>query len=215
MFFARPLLLAATLSLAACVQVQSNVTRFHEDFPTVGKRFVMVTTAQQDTSLEYKSYAEKVGQRLQSYGMKPAQNADYGVTLNFAVDGGHEVISSTPVYGPAGGGTVFESGTIRTTDELGHVVKGKYKGQKYIAPSYGVVGTDVSSSTVYNRTLEMKISDQKTHQTVFEGKVESAGGEKTFAAVADCLIAAMFQNFPGQSGQTQSVILDADECGVK
>lgn len=197
----RLLLTITTLALCACAQVQSHVTRFHENPALAGKRFVMITTQEQEQSLEYKAYAEKVGQWLQRYGMSPAPGgrADYGVHLDFSVDDGREVISSSPVYGQVGGG-------------LGHSGKKRKKGAAGHAPIYGVIGTELHSDTIYTKKLSLRITDQARRRPVFEGSVISDGNDPSFAPVADCLMASLFQNFPGLNGQTETVILESDKC---
>lgn len=187
--------------LGACAQVQSSVTRFHENPTLIGKRFVMMTTREQEQSLEYKVYAEKVGQWLQRFGMTPAPagRADMGVHLDFSVDDGREVISSSPVYGQVGGG-------------LGYSGKKHKKGAAGHAPIYGVIGTELHSDTLYTKKLSLRLTDQNHNRPIFEGSVINDGSDPSFAPVVDCVIASLFQNFPGLNGQTETVILDADKC---
>jgi hypothetical protein len=47
---------------------------------------------------------------------------------------------------------------------------------------------------------------------VFEGSVGTSGEEDDFSPVSSCLITALFEDFPGESGGTQTVAVSAGEC---
>ncbi len=61
--------------------------------------------------------------------------------------------------------------------------------------------------------VDLKKSTQDNVHKVFEGRVVSAGSSSQFAMVADCLIDALFENFPGVSGKTSRVTLYSKSCG--
>ena len=192
---------------AGCTRVQSDVTRFHElSADSKGKSFFMLPTKDQDGSLEYRQYAEAVAQKLEAAGyVRKAEllDSDYAVAIQYTISDGKTVTSEMPLFGQTGGGTSYQSGTIMTPGGG----MSSYSGSTYTPPTYGVVGSTTTSHTYYTRQLSMDIID--THKSserklyrVFEGKVVSTGSSGSFAKVSQCLINAMFDNFPGESGKT-------------
>jgi hypothetical protein len=92
-----------------------------------------------------------------------------------------------------------------------------YGGSTYTPPTFGVVGSNVSTGTVFTRQLWLdmidvhKSAEGKLHK-VFEGKVVSTGSSGSFAQVSQCLINAMFDKFPRESGKTAKINLPGSSC---
>ncbi len=63
----------------------------------------------------------------------------------------------------------------------------------------------VGSSTEHDRFLVMVILD-KNNNTVFEGRVRSAGSRSDIAAVMPQMIDSLFASFPGKSGKSTRMI---------
>jgi hypothetical protein len=144
-------------------------------------------------SLEWKSYADLVAQQLEKNGLvqidKPRE-ADYGVFINYAVDGGQTYTYSTPIIGQTG--SVTSSG-------------GR------VTPVYGVVGTNTNQGTLYGRTVKVTIYDvrrerqEKKPVVAFEGIGSSAGPGASLHSVMPTIVTGIFTDFPGPSGETRRV----------
>jgi hypothetical protein len=182
----------------------------------------MVPVGDQAGSLEWAHYADLVAQQLTSRGYIKAVGATpikYAVFFSYAIDRGKAMISSVPVYGQTGGGTT-------TT-----FYSGSGSGYAYTQPTYGEIGSELVSTTVFTRTLELEIFDAPTFQAgvpagmqeqstmpppeifasamasekVFEAKAGSMGTSGSISTAIPAMIAALFKDFPGKSGETISV----------
>jgi hypothetical protein len=85
-----------------------------------------------------------------------------------------------------------------------------FSGTTYKQPSLGVVGTGVSTDSVYTRVLNLDIIDiekSKSGQVnkVYECKATSIGTSETLPPVMPALIGSIFDDFPGISGVTREV----------
>lgn len=205
------------VALTGCMPVVSDVTRFHDpdNLQPIGT-FVVIPYGEQIGSLEYKHYASLISSKLAEYGIEEVGNkdgADYAVLFSYGIDNGETVTGSIPIWGQKGGGTTFHSGTVNA---LGGGMA-SYSGTSYAAPEYGIVGATNYSQTVYNRFLDLDIVDLKNSKknepaVVFEGKVRSKGKTGSFTAVSECLISALFKEFPGDNGGTERVEMMSEEC---
>jgi hypothetical protein len=208
--------LALALFLSACLSsVSSNVTRFHDPVMISQRGSVYIEPqGEQIRSLEFLTYAQEVAQEMSALGfaaVKDRAKADFIVTFSYSVDGGREVVSSTPVYGRTGGGFEEHSGTYNSFDPSS---SGTYAGTTYSSPKYGLLGMDISSRTEYLRGMRLTMyRNAPDMPSVFEGNVRSTGEADSFTAVSRCLIRAMFRDFPGKSGETMKVAMSLEECG--
>ena len=88
----------------------------------------------------------------------------------------------------------------------------------FLGYSIGVVGSQTYQYTEYTRVLKLdiveavKTRNDRIHR-VFEGKAVSTGSSGLFAEASDCIIDALFEDFPGVSGETKNVVLELDSCG--
>jgi len=206
--------------LAGCVAVvEADVTRFHTLTPSPSiKTFkVLPSDKNKEGSLEFNAYAEKVKNRLKETGYfshEPTDKPDYIVFLGYSIGDGQTKIGSSPIIGKTGGGTAYQSGSVSS----GYGGFGSYSGTTYSPVTYGVVGSRTYQYTEYTRVLKLdiveavKTRNDRIHR-VFEGKAVSTGSSGLFAEASDCIIDALFEDFPGVSGETKNVVLELDSCG--
>ena len=197
--------LLGSLFVAGCTNyVRSDVTRFYSpNGLSEAKSFVFLPTPEQFKSLEYKSYGALIAGEMREEGFRLVEKksqANYGVRFNYGTNGGETVIEQDPFFGSVGVGTGSRGtgvnvgvGTVFGTGGFG-----------------GRSNTDIY--TEYARRLTLDIIDLSDDSNVFEGTVTSRGNASSFAPVSACLIAAMFEDFPGENGDTQRVNIDADIC---
>lgn len=216
------MLMVAMLGLAGCQGTMFNaqVARFHQLTPDdLDKTFVLIPYEEQKGSLEFRQYAASVASHLTKHGFvqaSPPDSAEYAVFIKYSIGGGKTVTGSLPLYGQTGGGTTYQSGSV-TTYSGGTTGYGTYAGTSYTTPTFGVIGSVPYSTTNYTRRLGLAIIDLKNStkentRTVYEATVVSTGSASTFATVAECIISAVFKDFPGESGKTTRVKLAADTC---
>ncbi len=197
-------------------QIQSHVTRFHDNFDT-HKTVVVLPTDKQKNNLEYKQIASSVAAQLEQHGMTPASEskADYAAFVSYGIDDGKMVTSAVPIMGQTGGGTTYHSGSVNTFGSGGSGF-GSYSGTSYTPATFGVVGMAPVSSKQYTRFLKLDIYDLKSSRKdpkkVYEGTVKSEGSTGVFSAISDCLVQALFKDFPGVSGKTTSLTVSGDTC---
>ena len=195
-------------------RVVSEVTIFHEFTPDAGDA-VFVTGAHDimNSSLEFKSYRQQIENKLVENGVSTVSEesaAQYIAVVNYGIDDGTTTtqITSTPIFGQTGGGSTTHSGSVYSAGGLS-----SYSGTSYTYPTYGIVGSSTSSYdiTTYKRVLTLDIFSRpkdlnSTNYTkVWEGKLNSVGTCGNINEVIDELIAAMFTNFPGVSGTTETI----------
>lgn len=178
----------------------------------VSKTFAFLPTKEQQGSLEYASYCEKVAQRLKVYGWKydaaASDTTDYFVFLSYAIDNGETISGVIPIYGQTGGGTAFSSGTVRTN----YGTSATYTGTTTAPATFGQTGAIPYNRKEYGRQLILSIIDRaKSVENevikVYEGRVASSGSSSEISEVLPIMIEALFKDFPGKSGKTESVVL--------
>lgn len=200
-FFKLAAFILLPLILTACgTKVVSRVTNFY-DAPkmTAGGTYYIAPTADKDTSLEHQSHMAAIKRKLNAAGFTEStqEKADYAVAISYGIDGGKTTTSIAPIYGQIGGG--YSAGSV------------------YVAPTYGMIGTDYETTTIFTRFVQMDIFDQAASTAdkpvkVFEGKAISQGTAPSFNQVSQCLIDALFFNFPGEDGKTKVIKLKGKEC---
>ena len=206
--------LLALMAVAGCTTavVRSDVSIFHE-LPSAaasGLKYSAMPLKAQEGSLEHKFYEGLVKSELDKLGYveTPADAADVIVFLEYGIDDGKQVVSSYPIIAQTGSTTGFTSGTIRNS--AGRYVT--YSGVTTYTPTYEVIGTGVTSQTVYTRFMRLDFLDPGELRNgkvrkVLEAKVFSAGSSGQLATVMPIMIQALFQTFPGKTGSTRQVDL--------
>jgi len=200
------LMLFCSLVLTGCTNyVRSDVTRFYSPQGLdKAKTFVFLPSEAQFNSLEYKRYGDFVTNEMVAKGFRLVSGkseANYGVKFNYGSDNGRTVIQSDPIFGTVGVGTGTRGSGVNVG--VSTVFGGRYG---------GVIGSDIDARTEYSRQFTLNIIDLKTNNPVFEGRVISRGGASSFAPVSQCLIQAMFKDFLGENGGTETVRIDVESC---
>jgi Domain of unknown function (DUF4136) len=202
---ARLLAVVVLVALSACAtQVRTQVTRFNH-MPAVanGDTFAVVPIKEQASSLEWEHYAELVAQQLASNGyarlpLSEVARAKYGVLFSYTIDRGRTVTTEVPVVNQIPGSTTTFS-------------YGSNSGVAYTQPTYSV-NWEPATATMFARELELEIFDTQQNWAsqghsppIFQADARSAGVSGSLAPVMPAMIAAVFKDFPGKSGETISV----------
>lgn len=192
-----------TLGLAACASpkyVVSDITR-HHSLPSApsGQTFAIVASDDdQDESLAFDAYSGVIAQRLSSLGLRSFDGSgatpDLVVTLKWSVEGPSPDIKSR--NSGFGYGVGF--------------------GSRYSHFGYGFGGpidNRTSTKQMYVRRVDMVIYDGATYNTeapkrVFEGSAVSAGTNGQIDPVMPYIVQALFDQFPGASGETKTVRIE-------
>ena len=188
-------LLALPLALGACATATSpvQVTRFHLGQAIErGSAVVEPATGGDANSLEFKTYAAAVQRELQGIGYVPSEGL--GSTLFVAVvaisrDSRAALARRSPVSIGIGGGS------------------GGYGGGVGGGISFGLGGG--ARGDIVVTELSVKLKRRADQSVVWEGRAQIEARENAPAAqpgiAADKLAAALFRDFPGESGRTISV----------
>ena len=209
-------LLVATVLLAAlsgCALLRSQVAVLHQlPKDLSGTTYVMIPFKEQEGSLEHKAYEEAVRQELNAKGFRETtvDQAQVAVFLAYGIDTGRGVVSSYPIIGQTGVSSCSTfDGTIQSYGCSGSSPW----------PTYGVVGTRVTSQTEYTRVLRLDIVDKQSLaegniKKLYEGKVVSSGFSGQLVQVLPTMVKALFEDFPGQSGSTRTSSQVTDSAAV-
>lgn len=195
--------------LAGCSSVSADVTVFRTADVLTPNTFNIVPRGELAESLEAAAYGDMVAAKLAERGWTRAPDGDVTVSFGFAIDDGTTTVSSVPVFGQTGGGSSTTIGSV-------HAVGGgsaTYSGTTYSAPTYGVVGSNTVVDTNYERVFVMNMYQTANGKKIYESTVRSTGDSGTFSSVAQCLVDALFQDFPGDAtAQHKSIVLDGSKC---
>jgi hypothetical protein len=216
----RGILVAAVLPffLQACAEdvapdtgstIVSKLTAFHEIQPGLNKTFVVASLTNKDT-LEAKTYADMIAQHLEQFGWRRAsgKTSDLRVEFAWGVDNGTTHTEQVPVYGETSpGGMVMTNGVMWGG--------GTFVGSAYVPPTEGVVGTREVTNQTFKRQIAMRIVDARTAKRVYEGTITSEGSVGDFSTAAPCLVNSIFKDFPGRSGETQTIELPWNSCAAE
>lgn len=162
--------------------VYTQTTVFHSLQSSLnGISYAIIPNKDQESSLEYKAYANAIKTKLNQFGMieTEANSAVFKVSFIFGIDNGREIESSVPIFG--------QNGTS----------------------SFAVIGSASSSDTIYKRILNIDIFDSRNIkdgiiQKVYEGKSLSEGHSNSLAEVVPSMIECAFYNFPVINGSKQN-----------
>lgn len=178
--------------LANCSSgIKNNVTRFHQLPPPGGQTIeVIAMDATLQQSIEFGSYAQMIGRKLGDIGYNPPQagRSQYVAELSYNI---------APL-----GGTMMENGSPISVG-MG-VGSGRRRGTSM---GFGL-STSFGSSADQARfvsTLSVNIVDLRTGSRLYEGHVESINRNQNLAQIMPFMIEALFQNFPGTSGTSNTV----------
>lgn len=177
-----PLLLAAlamTASAHAAPPVQ--VTRFSAA-PDVARGPARPESP--SPSLEQRSYEDAVGRELARLGFGPDDTPRYSYSVEVTRETRTSPVKRSPVTIGIGGGT------------------GGYGGGVGLGASFGI-GSKRSNETTTTR-LFVQLREKNGGKVVWEGRAQGES-RPSDNAVVDRLAAALFRDFPGESGRTITV----------
>jgi Domain of unknown function (DUF4136) len=185
--------LAALALVAACAtpsQRGTEVTRFHlgQVIPAQAINMEPADT-EQENSLEFRQYETIVANQLANLGFTQAalEEAEMIAVINVERGTREEVARRSPFSIGIGGGTFGR----RTGIGLG--------------TSFGIGGSSGGEVIVTELSVALKRRSEGT--VIWEGtatRITQPGAESP-AAIVETLAAALFQDFPGESGRTITV----------
>ncbi|WBX85640.1 DUF4136 domain-containing protein [Sphingosinicella microcystinivorans] len=200
--------------VAACTTpFTADVSRFQRLPAPSGESFAIeARDPARSGGLEFAQYASYVENKLVQQGYQRAASPEAAtlvVKLDYGVNDGREKIDTRYTgfgagYGWGGWGWPYYS---------------RYRYHPYYwgsfydpfwGPGYG--GAEVYSYTVYRSFLDMDIV-RKNGAPVFEGRAEATTRSSDLTKLVPNLVEAMFQGFPGNSGQTVRVKVDQKKSG--
>lgn len=184
--------IAATLAGCATGPQPSEVTRFHLNQPIARGQIALEPFNQRDAgSIEYRSYADAVAGQLARLGWTVVDSgqAEQVALVDFAQGTRDELVRRSPVSVGIGG----------ATGGWGSGVGGGI--------SFGLGGN--RSGLVTASTMEVSIKRRSDGSVIWEGRARTEASardpESSPGAAAGKLAAALFQDFPGESGRTIEV----------
>jgi hypothetical protein len=190
----RILFFAPLLALGACSSTipPVEVTRFHLSEP-FEKGSVTIVPAPGGTgdSLEFRTYAAALARSMAPLGFTgpDGQGRPLIAELDFSRGSRTEMAKRSPVSIGVGGGSFGRGGGIG------------------IGTSFGLGGN--GSGEVIMSRMAVRIKQKGDGKTLWEGRAETSAAARSAGAqpglAADKLAAALFRDFPGQSGQTITV----------
>lgn len=210
----------ALLALAGCAStkyVTSDVTRYNAltESPQ-GKTFAIVALDDdQESSFAFKQFGDLMNQRLSALGMRQytggggPTGADFVVTLRYAV------------YGPTADVRTRYSGFGGPRPGFGF---GYGYGPYWGRGPFGYMGYDpfwddhydIETRQLFTRRVEVNVFRAATYNSerkdrVFEGRAVSSGLNGQIEPVMPYILDAIFQEFPGRSGETKTVSVQVPE----
>ena len=212
---ARTALIMLSVLLSSCgtliTSITSDISVFHRMPPTLtnATKYSFLRLKGQETSLEHASYEEFIRNDLGKHNFREVQfqEAEVVVIFFYGITQGRQEISSIPIFGQTG---ISSSHTYGGLYNLGAYPG--FSGTTTYVPSYGIIGSMPYSSTEYTRYLSMSIykrpkTDKEKLEKVYEGKVISSGSSNQLPKIAPYMIRALFKNFPGDNGRTETVTM--------
>ncbi len=187
-----PVLVCVLFASACASYVDTNLTTFHKlDGLAPGATIsVLPVNVDQQRSLEFASYKSELESRLAAVGFVIQNlNPNYTAQMDYSINTGETV----------------------TTTNTG------YRYQKTGENEYGDVYSNVpvvssSTSTIYTRSVRIRIDRQTPPAStrVYEATAISKGTCGSLSSVMAFMLAAIFSDFPGENGKTETVRVDWD-----
>ncbi len=203
----------AILALVGCAStkyVTSDVTRYNAmtEAPQ-GKTFAIVALDEdQESSFAFKQFGDQMNERLSALGMRQytggggPTSADFVVTLRYAVYGPTaDVRTRYSGFGPRPGfGFGYGYGPYWGRGPFGYMGYDPFWDDHY----------DIETRQLFTRRVEVNVFRGSTYNSerkdrVFEGRAVSSGLNGQIEPVMPYILDAIFQEFPGRSGETKTV----------
>ena len=200
----RPLLLVLLCCLlAGCTSVDSIVTRTH-DLGPANERSVYLTWATDEYLPEgvRQRHGTQVSNLLKAAGftlVTDETSAALIAILSLGSSPPDITYKRVPIYGVAPSIPVYHHG----------------HGVKYIYVPPPIIGYGREAVVLHNRSLTLKMSaDPENEPPEFFSKVSSQSRREDVADVLGCMVQALFQDFPGESGRTFNVEQTTLDCDL-
>ena len=194
---------AISFGLAACASpkyVVSDITR-HHSLPSApsGESFSIVALDdEQEESLAFDAYSDLIAKRLSGLGLKTfgdeSATPDLIVTLKWSVEG------PSPDVKSRNSGFGFGYGFGYGPSHFGYGFGSPYENR-------------IATRQMYTRRVDLVFYDGLTYNTenperVFEGSAVSTGTNGQIDPVMPYIVQAIFDQFPGASGETKTVRIE-------
>lgn len=188
-------LLFVTVLLGACAS-EPRIRAHIEAFSTLARTPVAQTVSVaplgglSDTSLEFRTYADRLEAPLARRGFRVVDEAAaWELAMGYGIDDGREVVETftIPDYG------------------YGWGARRRFP---YYDPFFPGYRTEVIARTLYTRHLVLALADTSTGAEAWRVRVVSTGGCPTLGPVFDALVAAAFDGFPEAGTRTLDVAID-------
>ncbi len=177
------------LSLSGCFQtkVSSHVIRYHDrNLFDYGKSIAVTLNEKQAKNLEVNQYKNLIEEKLMSYGYKIADTKKSAdYALNFKFSHKHE------------GEDPFMPNMFKPTSFHKQINKHLRQSKVY-----------------YKSTLNMSLVDLKTNKPIAESTAKNEGYYNNANIVKNCLITAVFMDFPGHNGSIDTYELEPIDCSI-
>jgi len=206
MYIRVALLLVCAWLCAACAAppIRSDVSVFHQLHAELrDKTFAFITLEAQGDTPEHKAYCDMVKEHLLAYGMREASgtaSSDFLVAIDYFADSPLQLTTHTPAFGQTGVAR-SESGAL---EPYGVTSMVRSTTTYASSPAASANGAGLHSSYASGFTLlmyETKVALQGGDaKPVYEGRVSAAGSNESLAKALPVMIKALFQQFPGRSG---------------
>lgn len=202
--------LTIVLLMSGCAHVQTTSTPFHgPNHNQRGTISVLPIDKDQQSSLQFNAVKNYLQTKLAQQGyvpVSPSANPQFVAFITYGIDNGKVVTGSVPIYGQTGGGTSFTTGNV--TSSTGRM--SSFNATTTTMPTYGMVGAMPVSRTEYKRDVNIDIyrsaqTSSGTPTKVYEIRAFSSGSCGNINAIVNNIIDGIFQNFPGQNGQSRRV----------
>lgn len=202
------------LLLGACASsVRTDVTRFHDLALPAGETFIVIAKSEEKKgSIELRSYARLVSDRLRAEGFTPAGQTTPDIIVKIDYSVSPPMTETRPGYRASyygGWGYGFgHRGYYGYGYPIYYYPYGYHHGfGSAFGYHHGYGGAFGSyyrsySYTVYDRVFEMVI-ERNAGEKLFEGIANNIGRDKEMVKIMPVLVEAMFREFPGQSGTTE------------
>lgn len=188
------LLAVSLLLVAGCAsRFEADVTRFNDmaHAPQSESVAVVARNPDLDKSIEFERYAAAIQEHLVNQGFSVPR------------DGEQPALFAEVDYGVGQG-----KPALRDSDNpvsVGVGVAGGSRSGVGVGLSTGFNLGSGSSSPSFRRYFTLVLSRSDDGRRIFEGRVVSEGKSPDLAPVMPLMIDAMFENFPGNNGETRSI----------
>ena len=188
--------------------VKTKVSSFHEMPQNLAGSTFYIFPCEQTESLECSHYLNLIKRKLTEKGMLESEieDSEYYFFVKYDING-KIVKTYEPIKRQTG---VSSSRTFGTMNSYGSF--GTYTATTHNVPRYEVVGTmEKEKLKGYIRHLYVDVyvpgkENRAVPEKIFEGSAISEGSKGDLSLVMPSIIDSMFDDFPGISGETRTVI---------